>query len=77
MPSTDINISGPDKAQSPGAKSSQASSHGKGEDRKARLSQALRDNLKRRKAQTRARKAELSDQAAEQEGKRNEADKEA
>ncbi|WP_394702305.1 hypothetical protein [uncultured Cohaesibacter sp.] len=77
MPSTDINISGPDKAQSLGAKSSQASSHGKGEDRKARLSQALRDNLKRRKAQTRARKAELNDQAAEQEGKRNEPDKEA
>ena len=51
MPSKDINTSG---NQLSGA------SKGKGDDRKARLSQALRDNLKRRKAQTRARRTDKS-----------------
>ncbi|SFN98100.1 hypothetical protein SAMN04488056_102590 [Cohaesibacter marisflavi] len=54
MSSKDINTSG---------KQSSGPAKGKGDERKARLSQALRDNLKRRKAQTRARRTESAPQA--------------
>ena len=60
MPSKDINISGEQAGEKSSGAEAPSAKQGKGDARKARLSQALRDNLKRRKAQSRARRTEGS-----------------
>nr|WP_321458375.1 hypothetical protein [uncultured Cohaesibacter sp.] len=64
MSSNDIHISGKSGSSGSQQKESQNSSKRKGEDRKARLSQALRENLKKRKALTRARKTESNNMSS-------------